>query len=130
MNADEARAYAIAELGKHRNRNDVIYELCNEHGVDWKTAEELVQDVEIFEARSIARRQSPLLIIIGLGVLAGGFVLTGGSLWALWEILSADAGNPAAWAEGAYYVFGGLVTGISLIAGVIIGFRRLFSSAL
>lgn len=127
----EARAYAVRELGKHRNPKEVIFELCNEYGVEWKDAEGLVRDVQVYDEKHIARRQSPLLIILGLGALAGGFVLTGSAIYAIWETLSlGETASQVAYIDSAYYVFGAMTTGVAMIAGGVIGFRKYFGSLL
>jgi hypothetical protein len=126
----EARAYVVRELGKHRNPKEVIFELCNEHGVEWKDAEGLVRDVQIYDEKHIARRQSPLLIILGFGALAGGFMLTGSGLYLIWEALFVETDTQLALIQSAYYIFGAIVTGIAMIAGGVIGFRRYFGCLL
>ncbi len=130
MDHAEARAYVVRELGKHRNPKDVIFELCNEHGVEWKDAESLVQDVQIYDEKYIARRQSPLLIIFGVGALAGGFVLTGTAMYMIWEALFLEPESQMLLVESAYTVFIALTTGLAMIAGGVIGFRKYLGSML
>jgi hypothetical protein len=130
MDNAEARAYAVRELGKHRNPKDVIFELCNEHGVDWKVAEALVRDVQIYDEKQIARKQSPLLIIFGLGALIGGFVLTAAAAYLIWESLFMDTDTQLLFIENTYAVFILMATGMAMIAGGVIGFRRYLGSML
>lgn len=122
---EKVRSFIIAELGKERNRRDVIMDLCMQHNLDWKQAEELVRSVELFDSQQIAKRQSPLLIILGAGVLLAGTALTITTIIFFWDLFNggslAELANPSS----IYYMGIGLVTGIAMIAGGIIGLRNI-----
>ncbi len=75
MNKDVAKDFVIRELGRHRQRNDIIQKLCELNGVNWRDAERFVQQVEAENQNTIALKQSPMVTIIGLGFAIGGFGL-------------------------------------------------------
>ncbi len=72
MNLADATEYVVAELGKQRNRNDIIMRLCQETNSSWQQAEDFVKQIESQHHRRIAARQSPYLLIIGVVILLFG----------------------------------------------------------
>jgi hypothetical protein len=75
MNKQQATEFVIRELGKHRQRNDIIQTLCEKGGINWKAAEKFVEQVEAENAGAIALKQSPLVTVIGMGTALGGLGL-------------------------------------------------------
>jgi hypothetical protein len=75
MNKQEATNFVIRELGKNRQRNDIIENLCTAAGISWGDAEKFVQQVEMENKSAIALKQSPLITIIGLGTAILGVVM-------------------------------------------------------
>jgi hypothetical protein len=130
MNKDEARVLIINELGKHTNRNDILMELCQELDINWEDADRLVKEVETYDGRTIARRQSPLLIILGAGVLIGGTALTVQALLFFWDFAFMAPAQQLVMSQYAYYMGGGFFTGLAMLAGGIVGFRKFLSAAL
>lgn len=84
MNRQQATDFVIRELGKHRQRNDIIQRLCETSGINWKEAEKFVQQVEAENTSTIALRQSPLVTLVGIGTAIGGLGLMA---WIVWETL-------------------------------------------
>jgi hypothetical protein len=72
----ELTQYVISQLGKHVARNDLIFKLTHATGMSWNQAESFVSEVENQNKRQIALRQSPLLLILGGGIVLGGIVAT------------------------------------------------------
>lgn len=130
MDKEKARAFIIEELGKNQNRNDILLILCRELNIEWKQAEQLVHEVEAFDGQQIARRQSPLLIILGLGVIIGGLALTSYGIWYFWTFTQLDATQQLIETQYMYITAGSMVTGLAMIAGGIIGFRKILSGIL
>lgn len=125
---DEAtRTYIITELGKQRDRRDVILELCNQHDLDWKEADELVRSVEISDGQKIAKRQSPLLIVLGSGVLLIGLALTVFGVTYFWNWLNLDSVEKLVEARELYTMGATLVTGLAMSTGGVIGLRKILS---
>jgi hypothetical protein len=130
MNKEEVRNIIIAQLGRHRDRNDLLTVLSRDLNIDWKQAEQLVRDVEASHRQVIARRQSPLLIILGLGVIIGGFALTTYGIWDFWIFSQLDTTEQFIHSESLYLSGGGMVTGLAMITGGIIGFRKIIGGIL
>jgi len=84
MNQQEATEFVIRELGKHRQRNDIIQKLCETGGINWGNAEKFVRRVETENRSAIALKQSPLITLIGMGTIILGLALT---LWIAIETL-------------------------------------------
>ncbi|HEX9330805.1 MAG TPA: hypothetical protein VF896_02880 [Anaerolineales bacterium] len=78
MNQQEATDFVIRELGKHRQRNDIIQKLCEAGGMNWGDAEKFMRRVEVENKSAIALKQSPLITVIGMGTIILGLALT---LW-------------------------------------------------
>ena len=130
MDEKQARAYIVTELGKQRDRNDVLLTLCREMDIEWKQADELVREVEAFEGKQIAQRQSPLLTIIGLAVIIGGLGLTTYGIWYFWTFTQLETAQQLLETQYMYFTAGGMVTGLAMIVGGIIGFRKILSALL
>lgn len=126
----ETREFIVSELGKHRHRRDVIADLCVRHNLDWKQAEALVRQVEIYDAQRVARKQSPLLIILGVGVILVGLALTIDAIVYFWNLPQMDSIEQLTNAQLAYYTAASLVIGLAMITGGIIGLRRVLADAL
>jgi hypothetical protein len=75
MNRQEATNFVIRELGKHRQRNDILQKLCETGGINWKEAEKFIEQVEAENMGAIALRQSPLVTLIGICTALGGLGL-------------------------------------------------------
>lgn len=76
MNQPEATDFVIRELGKHHSKNDIIEKLCESSGMNWSEAEKFVRQVEVENQSAIARKQSPLITIIGVSTALLGLGLT------------------------------------------------------
>lgn len=126
----EARDFIVNELGKHRHRRDVIADVCVRYNLNWKQAEELVAKVEIYDGQRVARRQSPLLIILGAGVILAGLALTIDAIIYFWTLPQLDSIEQLANAQLAYYMAASLVLGVAMITGGIIGLRKVLADAL
>jgi hypothetical protein len=125
MNKEKATEFVIRELGKHHNRNEIITALCEQMGLNWREAGQFVQEIESQHGRAIAARQSPIIIILGIGLLIAGIGITCyNSIFFLnffqsrHDVLSVDN---ALEMRAAYYRAGSLVVGISMIVGGIVG---------
>jgi len=130
MNQDQARAFVVNELGKHRDRNDILMALCHGLGVEWKQAEQFVKDVESSEGKTIARKQSPLLVVLGLSVLIGGLGLTVSAISFFWDFIQMGSQEQLLNGQFVYIYGGSMITGLAMIVGGIIGFRKVFSALL
>lgn len=72
---DDALAlYVIKELGSHVDADDVIREVSLRSQMDWDQAEEYVRSIESTHALAIAKRRSPLHMVIAIPTLIAGAV--------------------------------------------------------
>ncbi|MBN1811259.1 MAG: hypothetical protein JXA14_05430 [Anaerolineae bacterium] len=72
---DETIKYVVGELGKHRPENDIIRTVVYLEDTSWEEAKRIIAEIKVRCRGQIVRRQSPLLIVIGIGTFIGGFVL-------------------------------------------------------
>ena len=128
MDKEKAAELVIQELGKHHSRNDIIIALCEQFGFNWQSAELFIREIETQHGRKIAKRQSPILIILGLGILLAGVVLT---LYNVSYIIGYYQSPPDTLSyEGVlgvrtfYIRIGSFITGLAMIAGSVIGLWR------
>lgn len=121
MDHAEATEFVVRELGKHRSRDEIIRTLCEQAGFDWKRAQQFVRQVETEQGSRIALRQSPLIVILGLGTLLAGIVIT---LWVTLETLSGTIifllSMPIPYLGNFVY----FTTGLGMIAGGFLGLWR------
>jgi hypothetical protein len=75
LDTPENTAFVIGEIAKHRNRNDIIMVLCEKTGSSWDQAQRFVHKVESENRQTIAVRQSPMLVMIGVFIIVGGLLL-------------------------------------------------------
>jgi hypothetical protein len=130
MDKQAAREFIVRELGRHTNRNDILMALCKAFDIQWEDAESLMRDAETYDGHRIARKQSPLLIILGLGVIIGGLVLTIDAMMFFWDLTQMQGTEQLAYSQYSYIMGGSLITGIAMMAGGVIGFRRFISAVL
>lgn len=130
MNEEQARAFIVEELASHRNRDDMLMVLCRELDIDWEKAEQRVKDVEDYHGQTIARRQSPFLMILGTGIILVGLALTLDAVLYFWDLLQMQTLRQLLSLQFSYVMGGSLVTGLAMITGGTIGFRRILAKIL
>lgn len=79
---DELTHYVIQELGDHVDPDDIIREVCLRSEMDWNQAEEFVNQITSKHALTIAKRRSPLRLIIAIPTLIVGVV------WFIYTIIT------------------------------------------
>lgn len=65
----------IRGLASHLDADQVCRTLCDEFSYSWHQAQEIVAYVQTHQHVAVARRQSPIMIILGVATLIGGIVL-------------------------------------------------------
>lgn len=134
MDKEKATQFVIKELGKHHNRNEIIVALCEQMGLNWREAELLIQEIESQHGRAITVRQSPIIIILAIGLLVVGMGLIGYNF--LFFINFFQEQHNALSVDGAleirevYYRVGSLITGICMVIGGVIGSWKTISNLL
>ena len=130
MSTDQTTNFILNELTKHRDRNDIILDLCRQLGIEWKAAEQLVKDVESQHGKTVAKRQSPFLIILGASIIITGLGLTINGMQLIFDLLSVGSIEQLMGMSTSLFRLGSLLTGIGMIVGGIIGFWKTFSAFL
>lgn len=77
---DSLTAYVVKELGGHVDEDDIIREVSLRGQMDWYKAEKYVGEIKDKHALTIAKRRTPLQLIIAIPTLTAGivwFVITG-----------------------------------------------------
>lgn len=114
----------VSDLGKHRSRNELIRWVCEQTGMNWPDAEKLIQQVEQERRRTIARRQSPLLIFLSIGTLLIGIALLIYGMEFFLAFLQGSTLDQVLSLRSAYLRLIGGVTGLAMLAGGLIGFWK------
>jgi hypothetical protein len=121
----ENTAFVISELGKHRNRNDLIMALCEKTGGSWNEMQRFVQQVESQNRQKITARQSPILIMIGVTTILMGLVLTVYMAIETWHGVNYFLiGTPIPYSGNVFYG----VTGLGMLGGGTLGTLRTLRS--
>jgi hypothetical protein len=82
---DKTVEYVVRELGRHRPENDIIRTVVYLEDTSWEEAKRIVAEVKARYRGRIVRRQSPLLVAIGVATSIGGFALCVGMVIATLE---------------------------------------------
>lgn len=114
--------YVARELGSGADRNALIRHVCETGEMSWPEAEAFVARVALGHEHEIAKRQSPLMLVLSVGTLIGGVVLILAGGYTLIAFFSGELG---ARLDFAYY---GLATGLAMVAGGLIGLTRTLKS--
>jgi hypothetical protein len=114
MNREEATAFVIRELGKHRGPEDITRELSMYAGCSWPEAEEFVNRVRFQKRTTIAARQAPLLLFLGIVTLIIGIAISGYSGYGIAYLISNDY-------IPSTRIIGVFLTGLAMIGGSSIG---------
>ena len=119
---EDLAKYVARELGSSADRNTLIRHVCETGEMSWSEAEAFVARVALEHEHEIAKRQSPLMLVLSVGTLIGGVILTFGGGYVLVAFFS---GELQARLDFAYY---GLATGLAMLAGGLIGLARTLKS--
>ncbi|MBI5842345.1 MAG: hypothetical protein HZB19_19840 [Chloroflexi bacterium] len=69
---EELTSQIIERLTNSESVDDIIMDVCNEEGLDWGQAEMLVKRIHAENKNKIVLAQSPLLVLLALGVFLTG----------------------------------------------------------
>jgi hypothetical protein len=121
LDTPENTDFVVKEISGHRHRNDVIMALCEKTGSSWDQAQRFVQKVESENRQAITARQSPLLIMIGVGtVVAGLLVVAYYGFRTLTGTIYIFLNMPIPYLGNAVYIG----TGLAMMAGGTVGLLR------
>ena len=121
---DKLTAFIIEELTNHRDRKELVRMVCERGGLNWQDAERFVDLVEAQHGRTIATRQTPLLLFFSIGTLLLGIGLIAMNLQPLISLFQKDMMGQALSLQSSYYQILGLLTGVGMTAGGLVGLWR------
>jgi hypothetical protein len=125
---EELTTFIIKQLGKHRNRRDIIQKLCQQGGLNWREAERLLFLVEARHKRSIVPDKSPWLLFLSIGALILGIGLMGFNLQILLAIFHQDVLEQILSLQSSSYRMIGLITGLGMTVGGLVGLWKAFGT--
>jgi hypothetical protein len=125
---EELTAFIIKELSKHRDRRDIIQRICEREGLNWKDAERLITLVEANHRRTIATRQTPLLLFLSIGTLLLGIGLLAFNMQVLLAFFQKDVLGQLLSLQSSYYQVLGLITGLGMTVGGLVGLWKAFGA--
>jgi len=125
---EELTTFIVKELGKHRDRKDIIQRVCEQEGLNWKEAEQLIVLIEAKHKRTIATRQTPLLLFFSVGTLLLGVGLLAFNMQILTAFFQKDLLGQVLSLQSSYYRILGLMTGLGMTVGGLLGLWRAFGA--
>ncbi len=125
---EELTNIIIKELGKHHDRKEIARKVCEQGGLNWKEAEQLILLVEAQHKRTIAGRQTPLLLFLSIGTLLLGIGLLAFNMQILMAFFQKDILGQVLSLQSSYYRILGLVTGLGMTVGGMVGLWKVFGA--
>lgn len=125
---EELTTFIIRELGKHHDRKEIVRKVCEQSQMNWKEAEQLMALVEAQHKRTIAVRQTPLLLFLSIGTLLIGIGLLAFNMQILLAFFQKDLLTQILSVQSGYYRMTGLITGVAMTVGGIVGLWRAFGA--
>jgi hypothetical protein len=127
---EELTAFIIKELSKHRDRNDIVRNLCKRDGLHWRDAERFVILVEARHRRNIAntKHQTPWLLFLSIGILLLGIGLLAFNLQVILAFFQKDVLSQVLSLRSNSYQIIGLITGLGMTVGGMIGLWKSFTA--
>jgi len=125
---EELTSLIIKELGKHHDRKEITRKVCEQGGMNWKEAEQLIALVEAQHRRVIATHQSPLLLFLSIGTLLLGLGLLAFNMQILFAFFQKDVFGQILSLQSSYYRILGLITGLGMTAGGLVGLWKAFGA--
>jgi hypothetical protein len=121
--------FVVRELGANHTAEQVSRLLCERKGYAWPDAQELVARVQMQHRTSIARRQAPFLLFLGVVTLIGGVALLG---YAALSVSSFSAAPTAAVYVRSPYAYRNMIvafcSGLMMTLGSSVGMVQIVRS--
>jgi hypothetical protein len=125
---EELTTFIVKELGRQHDRKEIIRKVCEQSGLNWKEAEQLTVLVEAQHRRTIAVRQTPLLLFFSIGTLLLGIALLVYNMQILVAFFDRDILGQLISVQSSYYRLIGLATGLGMTGGGMFGLWRSLAS--
>ncbi len=87
-NYPELRKWVVGSLSGHRKPNDIIFQLCQRTGWEWNRSKSFVEQVVQIDQKAVHQRRLPLLVALGVFMVAGGVLLFLPALFDMINLLS------------------------------------------
>ena len=130
MNKEELTPFIIKELGRHRERQDIVNRICEKSTLSWTEAEQMIDEVESQNRRTIAGRQGPLLIFLSIATMILGIALIAYNMEILLAIFQQDLLGQILSLQSGYYRAAALITGLAMAVGGLYGLWTSLASLL
>ena len=125
--SDDLTEFIVSELGKHKPENDVVFAVAQRGNLSWNEAHRLVQEVKTERRTHIARRQSPLLLIVALVTAIAGAGLAGYAAFATLDgVIIFFLSLPIPYLGNAVY----FVIGVAMLIGAAVGLGQMIPDLL
>ncbi len=137
LDQSQVHKFIIHELAEGHDADQVTSQVCEQFGMVWSDAQEMVKLAGSENATNIALRQAPWVFPLAIVTLLAGMMLAAYSLWLASLIASAtiNSGSPLGLAELIIRIPGLIqragfpfVLGISMMAGSVLGMRDFWAS--
>lgn len=137
---NELKQQIITRLEDSENRNDIILDLCESQGLDWKQAEAIVDSIHAEHANNITLTQSPILVLIALAIFIGGTAALfygAAQLVAMYEFFVEISNQNHPQSIGGFLIYlladgvgylGLFALGIAMIVGSLRGMSEVWSA--
>ena len=137
---EEIEQQIITRLEDGDNRNDIILDLCESQGLDWKQAETILDSIHAENADDITLTQSPILVLIALAIFigwVGAIIYSAVQLVAMYGIFDSLPNQNQAQGIGAFLFYlimdgagylGLVLLGSGMIAGSLRGMQDVWSA--
>ena len=125
---EELTTLIVKELGKHHDRKEITRKVCEQSGLNWREAEQLIALVEVQHKRAIAGHQTPLLLFLSIGTLLLGIGMLAFNMEILMAFFQKDVLGQVLSLQSSYYRILGLLTGLGMTAGGMVGLWRAFGA--
>ncbi|MBV6395477.1 MAG: hypothetical protein HFACDABA_01053 [Anaerolineales bacterium] len=136
----EIQRQIIKRLEDGNNRNDIILDLCESQGLDWKQAEAILDSIHAENAEGIRLTQSPILVLVALAIFIGGVgvvIYSAVQLAAMYNLFDSMSAQNQARGIGAFLTYliidgagylGLVLLGTGMIAGSLRGMSEVWSA--
>ena len=136
----DTKTRIIQRLADDNDRNDIILELCEAQGLDWREAASIVDTILAEHAVDITLTKSPLIILLALVIFLGGIGLIAYVTYdvvLVYSVLEEASQTPHTGPFGALLIylmaagqryFGLLLLSIAMIVGSLTGLQEVWAA--
>ncbi len=122
--AEDLEEMIVHQLADRRNRSDIVQDICERGGLEWRQAEELVRQVELERAHAVAARQVPMLVFLSACTSAAGILLLVFGIRLLAGLLRGNLVAILYGLANGEAPIAMILIGLSMITGGVIGMHK------